>query len=71
MNLCWTPPPPSSFEFVSGAPEGKIDIVYCPTKDMVAGILTKPATKVKLNKFKKFPLNNFDYLHVSCYHFAC
>lgn len=33
---------------------GKIEIVYCPTEEMVADIFTKPATKVKLNTFKKF-----------------
>ena len=31
---------------------GKIEIVYCPTEEMVADIFTKPATKVKLNTFK-------------------
>jgi hypothetical protein len=31
---------------------GKIDIVYCQTEHMVADILTKPATKVKLDRFR-------------------
>ena len=34
------------------AGSGKINIVYCQTENMVADILTKPATRVKLNKFK-------------------
>ena len=34
------------------AASGKINIVYCQTENMVADILTKPATRVKLNKFK-------------------
>lgn len=34
--------------------DGKIDIVYCPTENMVADIFTKPATKVKMNKFQRF-----------------
>ena len=32
--------------------KGMIDIVYCPTEDMVADILTKPPTKCKLDNFK-------------------
>ena len=31
---------------------GKIDIVYCQTEHMVADIFTKPATKVKLDRFR-------------------
>ena len=31
---------------------GKIDIVYCQTEHMVADILTKAATKVKLDRFR-------------------
>lgn len=31
---------------------GKMDIVYCQTENMVADILTKPATRIKLDKFK-------------------
>jgi hypothetical protein len=31
---------------------GKIDIVYRQTEHMVADILTKPATKVKLGRFR-------------------
>ena len=34
------------------AASGKISIVHCQTENMVADILTKPATRVKLNKFK-------------------
>ena len=33
---------------------GKIDISYCPTAEMVADTFTKPASKVKLTKFKTF-----------------
>ena len=32
--------------------EGKIDLIYCPTEDMVADILTKPVGRVRMNKFK-------------------
>ena len=34
--------------------DGKITIEYCPTTDMVTDIMTKPATKFKLDKFKHF-----------------
>lgn len=33
---------------------GKIIIHYCPTEDMIADVMTKPATKLKLEKFAKF-----------------
>ena len=35
---------------------GRVVVVYCPTEDMIADIMTKPATKFKLNKFKAFIL---------------
>lgn len=38
--------------------EGKIDIAYCPSEDMVADILTKPVAKFKIVKFKKFFFGN-------------
>ena len=31
---------------------GNINIVYCQTEKIVADKLTKPATRIKLNKFK-------------------
>lgn len=34
--------------------DGKITIEYCPTADMVADILTKPVTKVTLDRFVCF-----------------
>jgi len=33
---------------------GKVLVEYCPTAVMVADIMTKPATKAKLVKFKDF-----------------
>lgn len=38
--------------------EGKVNITYCPTEDMVADNFTKPATKSKINKFKRFLFGN-------------
>ena len=31
----------------------KIEIIYCPTPDMIADIMTKPMTKLKLERFKR------------------
>ena len=31
----------------------KIEIIYCPTTDMIADIMTKPMTKLKLERFKR------------------
>lgn len=43
------------FHFVRCAlSDGKINIEYCPTADMVADIMTKPATKFKIERFGKF-----------------
>ena len=33
---------------------GRVVIEYCPTSDMVADMMTKPVTKVKLGQFSKF-----------------
>ena len=33
---------------------GRVVVKYCPTENMVADIMTKPVTKVKLEKFKGF-----------------
>ena len=33
---------------------GKVVVEYCPTTDMVADVMTKPATKAKLVKFRDF-----------------
>ena len=30
---------------------GKVNLMYCPTDDMVADIMTKPVTKLKLLRF--------------------
>ena len=38
--------------------EGKIDIVYCPSEEMVADILTKPVSKVRIIKFKSWFFGN-------------
>lgn len=38
--------------------EGKISIVYCPSEEMVADILTKPVAKPKIIKFKTWFFGN-------------
>ena len=43
------------YHFVRNAlEEGKVDIQYCPTEDMIADSLTKPMSKFKLQKFKNY-----------------
>ena len=37
---------------------GNVKLEYVPTEDNVADIFTKPATKVKLEKFKSFIMGN-------------
>ena len=32
----------------------KIEIIYCPTTDMITDVMTKPMTKLKLKRFKRF-----------------
>jgi len=34
--------------------DGRISLTDCPTDQMVADVMTKPATKCKLNKFETF-----------------
>ncbi len=31
--------------------KGKVTMVYCTTEEMVAGVMTKPVTRLKLKKF--------------------
>ena len=31
----------------------KIEIIYCPTTDMIADIMSKPMTKLKLERLKR------------------
>ena len=43
------------FHFVRSAlNDGNITIEYCPTAEMVADVMTKPATKFKLEQFRHF-----------------
>ena len=43
------------YHFIRNAvEEGKVIIHYCPTEDMAADVLTKPMTKFKVQKFKKY-----------------
>ena len=35
----------------------KIEIIYCSTTDMIADIMIKPMTKLKLERFKRFYLD--------------
>ena len=43
------------YHFVRNAlEEGKVDIQYCPTEDMIADSLTKPMSKFKLQTFKNY-----------------
>ena len=39
----------------------KIEIAYCPSTDMIADVMTKPMTKLKLERFRTFiwTLNSF------------
>ena len=34
--------------------KGYITLHYCPTSDMVADVLTKPSTKIQLDKFGEY-----------------
>lgn len=38
----------------SAVNDGKLSLEYCPTDQMVADVMTKPATKIKLAKFSIF-----------------
>lgn len=43
------------YHFVRSAHiEGKVTIEYCPTENMVADVLTKPLTKAKFERFKRY-----------------
>ena len=43
------------YHFIRNAlEEGKIELQYCPTEYMVADIFTKPMSKIKLQKFRKY-----------------
>ena len=43
------------YHFIRSLIEGdKISLEYCPTNNIVAAILTKPATKLKLTRFEMF-----------------
>ncbi len=42
----------------SSVNNGDITLVYCPTNEMVADVLTKPATKCKMMKFDSLILEN-------------
>ena len=38
--------------------DGKISLNFCPTEEMVADVMTKPATQFKLIKLTKFMFGN-------------
>ena len=40
------------YHFIRSEVNKGFDLKYCPTKEMLADIMTKPATKQQLNKFK-------------------
>lgn len=44
--------------------DGKITLEYCPTDQIAAGVMTKPATKVKMAKFAKFVWKLAMYMEV-------
>ena len=41
------------YHFIRDALHKKIEIIYFPTTDMIADIMTKPLTKLKLERFKR------------------
>ena len=42
------------YHFIRNAlPKKRIEIIYCPTTDLITDIMTKPMTKLKLQRFKR------------------